>query len=315
MIRRAVWLAVVGALSAGIAGCPELDDVGGGGGGIGTSDFTQGFIFIRADDKNVYAADKSTGFQDIARLTDNGNNKHPSISDDGRSVVFVHQSGSETSLQTALLAGSATPSVVLASDGTMTKFVNPVFSPDGQRIAFAFEKGGASYIGLIDTDGQNLQTFGTGTLSYTSPSFIDDGHLLVAAGSLATGYNQLERIDLVNATTQNVASSLGNEAVALRNRVVVSPDGSRAAFDATVSSGSTRIFVMNLSTRAVTQLTDYPAEPTASDSFPTWVSNFEVGFSSDVGGNDQVYVISASATKQSGTLRLPSAQEPWFGPN
>lgn len=312
MIRRVVWLSALSALAAGVAACPPIDE--GGGGGFGISNFTQGFIFVRADDRNVYASDKSSGYTEVAQLTRNGNNKHPSISRDGQLVVFVNGSGAGASIQTALLAGSETPSTILAADADRANFQNPVFSPDGQRIAFAYEKGGASYVGVVDIDGQNFQSFGSGTLSYTSPSFISDDKLLVAAGSLATGYNQIERIDLTAATTENITNTLGNEATAIRNRLVVSPDGTRAAFDGVLGSGATRIFAVNLSTGAVTQLTDYPAEPNANDTFPTWVSQTEIAFSSDTGGNDQVYVIPADAMKQSGTLRLPSAVEPWFGP-
>ena len=79
--------------------------------------------------------------------------------------------------------------------------------------------------------------------------------------------------------------------------------------------GRRRIFVIGLSSQTVTRLTDYPADPTANDSFPTWVGSTQVGFSSDTGGNDQVYELASTAMMSSGGLVLPSAIEPWFGPN
>jgi TolB protein len=98
-------------------------------------------------------------------------------------------------------------------------------------------------------------------------------------------------------------------------RVVLSTDGTRAAFDASNDIGVTRIFVVELATGVVSQLTDHPGDALANDSFPTWVGSTEVGFSSDSGGADQVYEVSAGAARSSGTLVLPSAVEPWHGPN
>ncbi|MBX5484248.1 MAG: PD40 domain-containing protein [Myxococcaceae bacterium] len=312
MLKRA-WFVVTVVAIAGSLAC-ELPDDGGGGGGIGISNFTHGFVFVRADDRNVYAADKSTDYQEIAQLTENGNNKHPSLSHSGRSVVFVHSDATSTSIQTVLLAGG-TPSTVLVSDAEKSKFASPVFSPDDSKIVFTYERGGSTYLGVVDVTGANFRELTSGTLSFASPSFMPDGKsVLAAAGNLGSGFTQLATVDIDSGTFTSVLGGLGNEALDIRNRVVVSADGTRAVFDGTVANNSSRIFVANLSTGNVTQLTDYPGDPGANDSFPTWVSSGEVAFSSDTGGNDQVYTIAVTATKQAGNLRLPSAVEPWFGP-
>ena len=180
------------------------------------------------------------------------------------------------------------------------------------------ERSGGSVLAVINADGSGFQELSTGAFSYASPSWYPDGQsVLVAAGSLGSGYSQLERVNVTTGQATNLLNGLGNEAIRIRNRVVLSKDGSRAAFDADVSSGATRIFVVDLSSsaRTVTQVTDHPADPNAIDSFPSWTSSSELAFSSDTGGNDQVYTVSASAQKQGGTLKLPSAVEPWFGPN
>ena len=70
--------------------------------------------------------------------------------------------------------------------------------------------------------------------------------------------------------------------------------------------------VLNLSSGTTTQLTDHVGE-TAVDSFPTWVSATQIGFSSNAGGSDQVYVLPSNAVKTSGGFTLASAKEPWFG--
>ncbi len=310
-MKRKVLLAAAVVFSTMLA-C-ELPEEGGGG-GIGISDFSSGFVFVRADDKNVYAADSSTGFSEVARLTQNGDNRHPSLSPNGAQVVFVHGSGAGSSLMLAALSGGA-PRTVLAADAEAQRFAHPTFSPDGQRIAFTFERGGRQVLGVVNADGSGFTEVSQGSVAHGSPSWYPDGlHVLVASGAPGMGFTGLERVNVETGAAQNVLNGLGTEAVRIRNRVVLSKDGTRAAFDGELSSGVSRIFAVTLATRAVTRLTDYPADPTANDSFPTWSGASEVAFSSDTGGNDQVYTVSSNAVRGAGTLRLPSAIEPWFGP-
>lgn len=287
----------------------------GGGGGIGISSFTQGFVFVRADDRNVYAADIASNYEEVAQLTSNGSNKHPSLSHNGRSVVFVHtdEATSASTVQTVLLAGG-TPSTVLGSDADKTRFSTPVFSPDDSKIVFSYERGGSTYLGVVDTSGANFKELTAGTLSFSSPSFIDANTVLVAAGNLASGYTQIATVDVTSGTFTNVLtlSASVSDAIDIANRIVVSKDGTKAVFDGRVANNSSRIFVVDLMAKSVSQLTDH--EGAANDTYPAWISSNEVTYSSDFGGNDQVYVISASAVKANGTLRVPSAIEPWFGP-
>ena len=92
-----------------------------------------------------------------------------------------------------------------------------------------------------------IPDFGGGSTSYGSPSFFADGlSVLAPAGSTVTTYMNLEKIDVATGHTMTVVASLGNEARSVANRAVVSPDGTRAAFDGSLSSLATRIFVVNL---------------------------------------------------------------------
>ena len=98
----------------------------------------------------------------------------------------------------------------------------------------------------------------------------------------------------------------------IANRLVVSADGTRAVFDARVGSGVTRIFGIDLSTKVVTKLNDYMGEPNTNDSFPCWFDANTVAYSSDSGGNDNVYRVGFDGTQR--RLLLPKAVEPWYGP-
>ncbi|MGA9520180.1 MAG: hypothetical protein WBV82_01875 [Myxococcaceae bacterium] len=316
MKKNVMWRAIVVATVSMIAACElmPLDDGGGGGvvGGNGLPSFQKGFVYIRSDNRDVYVADDAD-VSEIARLTTSGSNRHPSLSNDGRRVVFIHGSGANAAIQTVPVAGGA-PSTVLTADSTKSGFSRPVFSPDDETLAFTFERGGASYVGIVNADGSGFEAFGNGAPSLFSPTFYPDGqNLLVASTTLQA--TRLVKLNLATGAADVILSTLGNDALGIASRVVLSPSGTHAAFDGEVASGVSRIFAANLGAQTVTQLTDYTGDPDARDSFPSWNGSTEVTFSSDNGGADQVYGISPNAVRQQGSLLLPSAVEAWYGPN
>lgn len=297
-----------------LSGCELLGGGGGGtGGGAGGGNgvtFTTGFTYVRKDDRNVYVADESD-YQTTAVLSQSGGVRTPSLSKDAKRIVFVR--GGATELAIVPSAGG-TVSAVLKAQGTQKNFRTPVFSPDGNTIAFAYDDGTVSAIGLVNADGTNFRRLiGGSSLAYASPSFTPDGaEVLAAAGSPGLSYTQLERVNVATAMPVNVTNTLGNEALGIAGRVVVSPDGTKAVFDGRVSSGVTRIFVIDLATKVVTKVNDYMGEPGTNDSFPCWKSASLLAYSSDSGGNDNVYEIAVTGTGRK--LLLPKAIEPWFGP-
>jgi Tol biopolymer transport system component len=149
-----------------------------------------------------------------------------------------------------------------------------------------------------------------------SPSFYPDGQsLLVATGGGTTGNGQLLKVDIATGSYQTVLPSLGSEVEFLNGRVVIDPTGTMAVFEGWTGNAK-RIFVVNLESQAVTELTDHHGEEWGAwDTFPSWNGSTQVTFSSNVGGGDKVYGISPDAVKQSGSLMLESAIEAWYGPN
>ncbi|MEW6432423.1 MAG: hypothetical protein AB1730_13025 [Myxococcota bacterium] len=307
----------VAAVVVALSGCELLGGGGGGtgggaGGGGGGLDFKTGFTFVRKDDRNVYVADESD-YSTVAVLTQSANVRTPSLSKDGKRIVFVRGSGMTAEIAVVASSGGAV-STVLASTAQASNFKTPVFSPDGTRIAFSYDDGTSTSLGLVNADGTGFaKLIGGSALAYASPSWAPDGASVVAAaGNVGLALTMVERIDVATGMPRNLAGNLGNEALGVVGRLVLSPDGTKALFDGRVSSGVSRLFVMNLSTAAVTKVHDYPADPTANDSFPCWVDLNTIAFSSDSGGNDSVY--SKAADGSGGvTLLVPKAIEPWFG--
>ena len=273
------------------------------------SSFTKGFTFVRKDDRNVYLVDDSD-VQTTTTLTQSANVHTPSFSADGKNVVFVRGGSMDSEIAVVPTVGGIIKTVVSTS-ASQRNFKTPVFSPDGTQIAFGFEDGITNSIGLINTDGTGARTLASGGLAQAFPSFTPDGlAVLVASGGIGLGYTQIERITLGTNSVTNVTNVLGNEAQGISNRLLVSPDGTRAIFDGLVSSGVTRLFVIDLTTRQVTLV--YAGEPGTNDSFPCWMGNGAVAFSSDSGGNDNVYKVTLPSST-SVSLLVPKAIEPWYG--
>jgi TolB protein len=279
---------------------------GGGGGGTAFT-FTKGFAFVRKDDRNVYLVDDGDP-NTTTTLTQSANVRTPSFSKDGKRLVFVRGGTMDAEIASVATEGGLI-TTVLASTATAKNFKTPAFSPDGTRIVFGFDEGNVQRIGIVNADGTGFSTLATGGLAQGFPSFTPDGlAVIVAAGGVGLGFTQLEKITLATNSVSNVTNTLGNTAQAIQNRVLVSPDGTKAVFDARVSSGSTRLFVIDLSTKVVTS--PFVGDANTNDTFPCWMSDTVVAFSSDSGGSDNVYKI--TLPMDSASLLVPKAIEPSY---
>jgi Tol biopolymer transport system component len=311
-MHRSTWsvIAVV-ALVLVVQSC--IPDGGGGGGGAGggtASSFASGFATVRRDDRNLYLTDERDVNSPV-QLTATGGVSMPSFSRDGRQVVFARKVGADSEIVVVPVSGG-TPSTLLRSSATQTNLRTPTFSPDGQRIAFAFDENvTSSSVGLVNVDGSGFRKLiGGGALAYASPSWFPDGaSLLVSLGNAGLSQTQVERIDATTGNPTPVTNTLGVEVLSIASRLVVSPDGQRAVFDGRLSSGVTRIFALDLSSKVATRQRT-PASGSVNDSAPAWVNSNIFVFSSDEGGNDQVYRQTLGSTNI--TLAVPLALEPAF---
>ncbi|RKH41560.1 hypothetical protein D7X12_17990 [Corallococcus sicarius] len=320
MMSMRRWLGAVVAL--GLLGACEPFEDGGGGGTTGDVLFDKGFAFVRGD-RNIYVVDDDGDPNSPQRLTTAGGAYTPSISRDGTSIVFVQKVGTTTSLQTVPTTGGTVATLLTSNDpacGACTNFRGPTFSPDGRTIVFAFDPrpGAASSLARINVNGSGFTELTPGTtISYGAPSFFPSGNTVVApAGNNTFQYNQLAFVPAAGGSPTYV--SLGNEVLAIANRAVVSPDGRQVALDGRLSSGSTRIFVGNVSATGLSgnlrRLTDYTAS-TVQESFPSWASSTSLGFLfNDSGGDPSIYRAPVSSTASSVTLAVPAANEPFYGP-
>jgi TolB protein len=311
-------------LAASACDLGSLGGTGGGGGGTAAAGggstyngFASGFVFVNRADGNVYVTD-ATNVPTPVAVTSIGGARTPSLSHDGKVIVFAESTASDSGLVTVPSQGGQATTILLASANPGVSNVRtPVFTPDGLHIVFSYDYGGSSAVGQVGIDGSNPSLLaGASSFAVSGGSLYPDGSaFLAAAGPSTDQLTQLVGVVIATDTQTTIASTLGLDAENLLTRVVVSPDGTMAAFDARVSSGSSRIFVMNLSTLVVAQVTDEPGAPGANDTSPCWVGSTQIAYSSTASGADALYVIAASSVRTAGTLQLTAAIDPWFGPN
>lgn len=317
-LLRIVGLAAV----VGLSGCDleGIDLDGGGGGGAGGT-FTSGFVFVRngTAGRNVYAVDNAGDPNSPLQLTTQGGAYHPTVSRNGRLVAFVYRAGSVMELRTVPTTGTGQSSTVFASTSTSCpgcgNFRYPTFNPSGSTLVFTLDQGGYAKLARVNADGSSFQLLTNGSpYVYGAASFYPDGQSVLAAGGYTTSQlNFLVKVGVATGSTDVISTSLGNTAQVVVTRPVVSPDGSKVAFDGRTSSGS-QIFVAPLGQTlgSVTQVTSHTGEFGVEDTWPSWRGNTELSFLSNSGGNDNVYRISTASTG-AGTLVVPGALEPAYG--
>lgn len=314
------------AVMAGLAACDGFEDIDldEGGGGTAGGTFSRGFVFVRGTARDVYAVDDVTGSaNNPLRLTQAGGAYEPTVSRNGRLVAYVYKSGTTLELRTVPTTGQGQPSTVFSSvdpvcASSCSHFRAPTFSPDGSSIVFTVYRGSTTQLAKVSTSGSGFTFLPNGGYSHLgSASFYPDGlNVLATAGSAREQTNILLKVPVNGGVTNVISYNLGNEAVWVANRVVVSPDGTKVAFDGRISSGVSRIFVAPLNQTTlgtVSMVTDYVGESGVDDRFPSWRGNTSLGFVSNSGGNDNIYSIDAAARRTTGRLLVPSGMEASYG--
>ena len=146
--------------------------------------------------------------------------------------------------------------------------MDPVWSLDGTKIAFASERDGGLSIYLMDADGSNVTRVTTIPLAF-SPSWSPDGTKLAFEGIRSVESGNDADIWLVNEDGSGLTNlTLSDQS--WEEYPAWSPDGTRLVFDA--SDGSdTEIFVMDMDGSNRLQLTDNfdPFRP-PGDFLPSW---------------------------------------------
>jgi Tol biopolymer transport system component len=207
---------------------------------------------------------------------------------------------------------------------------SPTWSPDRKRIAFARQRSVGLDIYLMNADGTGKRWVRSTASTFTvyRPSWSPDGsHLLVTiyyqggvfvarldpatgnmaflapAGAFAVKgdwpiYHPTGRIFYIDDTRKSIQHFTpgGAQAVVLTSTwyladLAISPDGTRLAYAAALMDNNWEIYVMNLTTRATTRLTN----SAGTDARPTWSPDgTKLAFYSSRSGKAQIWTMNSS---------------------
>lgn len=211
------------------------------------------------------------------------------LSPDGRTLAFAWAGD----LWTVAVDGGVAARLT-ANDATES---DPVWSPDGGRIAFASNRHGASTLFLMNRDGSDVRRVSYADTSETPLDFTPDGRYIVFATSRD---GQLEREPKIYRIPVG-----GGQAFRLMNCLAsalrYSPDGKRVAFNRGSTpwwrrgyrgSANYDIWTRDLTSGAFTKLTRFDG----NDLAPQWDGDSQsLYFLSDRGGTVNVWRQSLSA--------------------
>jgi Tol biopolymer transport system component len=161
-------------------------------------------------DSELYIIDAAGGSAPTA-LTDNtANDTDPTISPDGRTVVYASDAetpGSPELFSISIQGGEARQ--LTNASGSST---SPAFSPDGSRIAFVSDRAGDGDIWIMDSNGQRpfLVTIDDGDAEDRAPAWTPDSRWIVFASNRDGGSFQVYLVSPDGTTLLPVTSGIDN---------------------------------------------------------------------------------------------------------
>lgn len=214
----------------------------------------------------------------------------------GRSLPSITYMGREVDQSWRIYVMNADGSNATALSPEGVEDTAPVWSPDGQWIAFVSQRDGNREIYVMDSAGQNPVNLTQHPSDDWTPAWSPDGNRL-AFSSIRTGGWEIYLMDTAcldqpescpNSLTQITANGTGNIIPAW------SPDGGRIAYSGKVA-GNWDIYTMAPDGSNPQPITTNPA----NDLAPIWSPDgTRLAFESNRDGNVEIYVIQADGSGQ-----------------
>jgi Tol biopolymer transport system component len=194
----------------------------------------------------IYRFDNDKGI--ITRLTELAecSNWAPAWSPDGKRIVFYSNCGNDEKRDIYMMNRDGSGRNQLTSGQGENKF--PVFSPNGNSIAFTSNRNGRDQIWLMNVDGSNARKIANGC----SATFSPDGNWLWF--STICDDSEIQRIQTDGLNLSTIGSMLGHNPS-------VSPDGQFVVFQS-----NSDIWIMGIDGSHPTQLTS----GSALEGAPSW---------------------------------------------
>ena len=221
----------------------------------------------------------------INRLTTTSNqNVSPSLSPDGKRVLFVSNRGENDDIYAINTDGFG----VSRLTDNPARDSDPTFSPDGRRVAFVSDRDGNDEIYVMNADGSEEKRLTYDSAKDSAPTWSPDGRRI----AYQSDRNRYLNIYVIDAD--------GTNAVRLTNTLSEdfapnwSPVGQRIAFVSN-RDGDYEIYVMNADGSDVTPLT----KNSVLDNVPSWSPDGQrIVFVSFRGGDINVYLMNADGSDE-----------------
>ena len=196
----------------------------------------------------IFVTELGTGAQRKLTSPPNAQDLTPSVSPDGRMLVFARVADNGTDLFTMPFAGGP-PTRITVGRGSIN--VQPAFSPDGQRIVFSSDRSGHNEVYICDLDGTNVESLTDGVYGdgnyRASPDWSPDGRL-VAFQSKNGGVFQIMTINLRDRSVRTVTTDGRNDDPSW------APDSRHLVFTSN-RSGTRQLWIVDAESGRTRQLT------------------------------------------------------------
>jgi len=158
--------------------------------------------------------------------------------------------------------------------------LNPVWSPDGSKIAFTSNRSGNYEIWIMNADGSGLKNLTNRPSNNEKPAWSPDGSKIAFVSDRSGNKD----IWFMNADGSGEAQQL-TSLTAIDTDPYWSPDGGRIAFSSN-RSGNYNLWMMNADGSGLIKLTSSEA----NDREPNW-SQFGLAYTSDITGEKEIWMI------------------------
>jgi hypothetical protein len=144
--------------------------------------------------------------EEETRLTRGRRAISPSVSPDGRSMVFVVTKDGTSNLVTAAVDGSGERQITTFTGGEQV--YNPQWNPAGDRIAFDYSVRDGRDLATIAPDGGDLRWLVTGPDDARSPAFTPDGSRILFSSD-RTGIFNIYSVSAAGGTPEQLTNVVG----------------------------------------------------------------------------------------------------------
>lgn len=210
-------------------------------------------------------------------------NDSPTLSPDGREMVFIAVVAGHEQLFRRMLDGSRIAQ--LTRDDADHE--DPAWSPDGRRIAYVLMRGGLEQIHLMNVDGTGDEPLTPDNVKTIHPNWHPDGRSLAYCtdDDLQPPKKNPAEIYSIDVTTRKITKLIEG---GVNTYPAWSPDGKFLAFRRMLGETNSEVFLAGADGTNAHNLTNHPA----FDGWPAWSPDGRhIAFASNRGASYEIYIM------------------------